>query len=88
MSDKKPTPKQVRYHYKKIARLERTLRRSLYEAYRANVVVYKFDKETEAEFKGHYVCNALEDMWQKFQRATNERLLEAYHSEVMQELMK
>lgn len=80
-----PTPKQVRYHYKKIAKLRWRLSSALHEAYKADVLKYK-NKEEDQEYQGHYVCNALEDMWQKFKRATDAQLVEAMRTEIMENI--
>lgn len=79
----KPTPKQVRHHYAKIAKMRHKLLHALHDAYCAEVIQYS-KKEDDSNYEGHYVCNALEDMWQKFKRATDKQMVEAIRSEIME----
>lgn len=73
-----PTPKQVRYHYARIARLRSRLASALVDAYSVDVIVYE-DHETESP------CAALYEVWRRIKKSTEKQLAQAMREEIKTE---
>lgn len=75
MSDKKPTPKQVRFHYNKIATLRSRLAHALNDAHDAGVLQY--EKYTEES-----PCCTLVDTWERIKKTNEKQLAQAMREEI------
>lgn len=70
-----PTPKQVRFHYGKIATLRAKLQEALNDAHRAEVIVYdNYDVESP--------CKTLYETWDRMKTTTEKTLAEAMRTEI------
>lgn len=72
-----PTPKQVRYHYGRVARLRAKLQDALTEAHGAKVIVYPDNEQSEKS-----PCWALHDCWTRFKASTEKQLAQAMRDEI------
>lgn len=70
-----PTPKQVRYHYGRIAKLRAKLQEALNEAHNAQVLMYD-DYETESP------CKTLYETWDRIKATTEAQLAQAMREEI------
>lgn len=72
-----PTPKQVRYHFGRIARLRHRLQCALNAAHDAGVIEYepsKYDEESP--------CSTLYETWNRIKRTTEKKLAQAMRDEI------
>jgi hypothetical protein len=70
-----PTPKQVRYHYKRIYNLRYRLSVALNDAHHADVIQYT-DYQTQSP------CKSLSEMWERFKDSTKNTLWQAMREEI------
>lgn len=69
-----PTPKQVRYHYERIARLRWKLIYALNDAHNADVIVY-----TDQALSP---CASHSETWRQVEMTTEKQLAEAMRTEI------
>lgn len=70
-----PTPKQVRHHFGKIARLRAKLQEALNDAHHAEVIVYD-DYTTQSP------CKTLYETWARIKATTEKQLSQAMREEI------
>lgn len=75
-----PTPKQVRYHYKKIHRLHNQLGEALNQAHNAGVIVYE-----QAKYTDEGPCYTHYKTWQRFRDTTKDQLANAMATEIVRD---
>lgn len=75
MSDRAPTPKQVRFHYGKVAKLRAQLQAALNDAHQANVIVY-------TSYKDESPCFTLYETWDRIKATTEKTLAQAMRNEI------
>lgn len=73
-----PTPKQTRYHYKKVKNLFTRLEDALYKAHKAKVLNY-----VEAEYQTASPCPLVYDADHRFEECCKEALASAMKTEIM-----
>lgn len=70
-----PTPKQVRFHFAKIARLRWRLQWALNEAHEAKVIVYE-------DYTDQSPCSTLSETWERIKATTEKQLAQAMRDEI------
>lgn len=70
-----PTPKQVRFHYGRIAKLRVKLQYALNDAHEAGVIVY-------AAYSEESPCKTLFETWARIKATTEKQLAEAMREEI------
>lgn len=71
-----PTPKQVRYHFTKIARLRHKLQNALNDAHNADVIQYEGKNYEEQS-----PCRTLYETWDRIKGTTEKQLAQAFRDE-------
>lgn len=72
-----PTPKQVRFHYGRIARLRAKLQEALNEAHHAEVIMYDSKLYHEQS-----PCSTLYITWDRIKATTEKQLAQAMREEI------
>lgn len=70
-----PTPKQVRFHYGRIAKLRAKLQEALNDAHDAEVIVY-------ASYSDESPCKTLYETWERIKKTTEKQLANAMREEI------
>lgn len=70
-----PTPKQVRFHYGRIAKLRMKLQIALNDAHNTNVISYT-DYDTQSP------CKTLFETWERIKETTEKQLAQAMREEI------
>lgn len=74
-----PTPKQVRYHYKRVMSAWYRLYAALRDAHNADVIIYE-------GYEGVAPCETNNQTRERFRTSTKEQLATAMHEELMKEV--
>ncbi len=73
-----PTPKQVRYHFKRISNLHLKLGDAMNKAHNAGVIEYP-----DGTYNENAPCKTHWETWRRFEIATQKKCAEALRNEVM-----
>lgn len=77
MSDRKPSPSEVRHHYARVHNLHEKLQQALNDAHNANVIVY------EGEFRDVAPCHSHWKTLERFETTTQKQLAAAMRTEIL-----